>query len=75
MPREKSDIGPIRKRVAGNIKRFRTEGGWSAEECAEWIGVSAATWYHWENGRRSPDLDKLDDVANTLGISVSDLVS
>ena len=75
MPRKKEDIGPIRKRIAANIKRYRTAGGWSAEECAQWIEVSAATWYHWENGNRSPDIDKLDDLAECLGVTVADLVS
>lgn len=75
MPRKKEDIGPIRLRIAANIKHHRIAGGWSVEQCAEEMGVSAATWYHWENGQRSPDIERLDDLAACLGVNSADLVS
>ena len=75
MPTDKTTAGPARRRIAANIKRLRTAGGWSIGECADYAGVGESTWRSWENGHRGPDVDRLDAIAACLGVTPADLVS
>ncbi|WP_166822585.1 helix-turn-helix domain-containing protein [Thalassoroseus pseudoceratinae] len=74
MPRPENEPGEVRKRVGRNIKTARVAGGWTADQCAEIVGVSRATWFAWENGSRSPDIDRLDAVAAAVGVTAAEIV-
>lgn len=36
------------------IRRLRTERGWSVQQAADLIGVTDGMWYFWEQGRHKP---------------------
>ncbi len=43
-------------------------------EVARLAGIGGATLQHWENGTKSPQVDKLAQVCRTLGVSIEDVV-
>ena len=48
------------------LKLWRMNQGVKLETVAAELGVSVATWDHWETGRRRPNLDNLIAVAGYL---------
>jgi DNA-binding XRE family transcriptional regulator len=44
------------------LKAWRAESGLSQEQAAERVGVRAATWCDWENGKKDPRTDRAQDV-------------
>ncbi len=50
------------------LKHWRTRQGVKLQTVAGELGVSVATWDHWETGRRRPSLDNLIAVADYLHI-------
>lgn len=61
-----SSIGEI---IAGK----RKENGWTQENFATMIGVSAQAVSKWETGGGYPDLSLIPAIAQTLGISIDEL--
>ena len=47
------------KNFPGLLRMWRKERGLKMEEVAMEIGVSKATWGHWEGGRRFPQAENL----------------
>jgi transcriptional regulator with XRE-family HTH domain len=44
------------------LKAWRTDSGLSQEQAAERVGVRAATWCDWENGKKDPRTDRAQDL-------------
>lgn len=57
------------------IRTLRTEKGITQKELAEKIQVSNAAVSKWENGHGFPDISLLEPLADTLDISIAELVS
>ena len=57
------------------IKRLREERNMTQEELAETLHVSAKAVSKWETGRGYPDLSLLQPLAESLSISVTELLS
>jgi transcriptional regulator with XRE-family HTH domain len=60
--------------VARNLRRLRTDRGWSLDQLALRSGVSKGMLVHLEQARTNPSLGTLCRLAETLGISVAGLI-
>ena len=56
------------------IADARRRRGLTQGDLAETVGVTAQAVSKWERGNSCPDIAILDEVAEALGISVSDLL-
>ncbi len=56
------------------IKKYRTEAGFSQEEFADKVYVSRQTVSNWETGKSYPDINSLVLMSETFGISVDTLL-
>jgi len=76
MPRQtKTEKGEeLGKRVGRNIKVARTHLGITQGELAEALGIENVTVSRIETGAQMPSLDRLDDLAKYLKVSLSSLV-
>ena len=64
------DTSSLGKRIAD----ARHDLGLTQRELAERVGVTAQAVSKWERGSSCPDISILDEVANTLKVSVSSLL-
>lgn len=60
--------------VGKNIKRFRTEKGITQDELAEVLNVTRQAVSNWENEKTQPDIETLNSIAETLGVTVEELI-
>src|SRR5215475_9442797 len=60
--------------VAHNLRRLRTDRGWSLDQLAARSGVSKGMLVHLEAARTNPSLSTLCKLAETLGISLAGLI-
>lgn len=60
----------IRRVVGRNLKRLRLERGLSQEALAHDAKIAPSFLSQIENGKRSPTVTKLNDLAKTLRVSV-----
>ena len=67
-------VGPHSSNFAANLKRLRMAKGLSQANMAERLGVSGPSISGWEKGRARPKEDRLADLANLLGVPVSQLL-
>lgn len=67
-------VGPHSSCFATNLKRLRMAKGLSQANMAERLGVSGPSISGWEKGRARPKEDRLSDLANLLGVPVSQLL-
>lgn len=72
--RKEVDTSTYSGRLAESIRQRRERAGLMPEELAESLGVSRAIVFAWENGSKSPSIDKLPEIAAVLGISVRTLM-
>lgn len=63
------------KRVGTFIASLRREKGMTQEALGEALGVTNKTVSRWENGNYMPDIGLLLPLAETLGVSVNELLS
>ena len=63
-----------RKAFGKQLQRYREQAGYSQEALAEKIGCSSIFISNIECGKKSPSLDTLINLANTLDISVDILL-
>ncbi len=56
------------------IQMLRKKAGWSQEKLAEKLGVSRQTISKWENGAANPGMDRLQDLADALDITMAELL-
>ena len=59
---------PIEIVLKTNIRKFRTELGWSQEKLAEKADVSPSYITQIELGNRSPTIEVIEKIATALGI-------
>ena len=51
-----------------NLRQARVCAGIKCYAAADMLGVSKATWSHWESGKRLPSLTMLDALARCLNV-------
>ena len=51
-----------------NLGQARMRAGMKCYAAADILGVSKATWSHWESGKRLPSLTMLDALARCLNV-------
>lgn len=59
--------------LSENIRKFRTEAGYTQEQLAEMLGVSSQAVSKWERSETYPDGALLVPLANALGASLDEL--
>ncbi len=64
------DISNLGKRIAD----ARHDTGLTQKDLADKVGVTAQAVSKWERGSSCPDISILDEIADTLGVSVSSLL-
>jgi transcriptional regulator with XRE-family HTH domain len=64
----------IRRQLARNLKRLRTEKGWSQEELADQAGLHRTYVSGVERGVRNPTITIVAALAKALGVNASDLL-
>lgn len=72
----RKEVGFMNTYVTGAaIRQLREERNMTQAELAEKIGVSSKTVSKWETGKGLPDITLLQPLAQTLGISVIELMN
>lgn len=61
--------------LAQNLRRLRTEHGWSQGELAERIGAHLTHVSRVETGKYTPGLEFVVNAAHAFGVTVDDLVT
>lgn len=72
------DLAPLpapAEPFGNRLERLRKARGMTLAEVAAQLDVSKPTVWAWEKGRARPLDDRIDDLAQTLGVPSSDLVS
>lgn len=65
----------IRRQLARNLKRFRTEKGWSQEELADQAGLHRTYVSGVERGVRNPTITIVAALAKALSVSAAELLA
>lgn len=60
--------------LSRNLKKYMAISRRTQKEMAEIAGVSEAAFSDWVNGRKYPRIDKIQKMADALGILKSDLI-
>lgn len=61
--------------IVTNLKRLRSAKGWTQQELAERAGLSRAGYRNIENGKTSPRSSTLEAIADSLDISLGELLA
>ena len=61
--------------IGKNIQRWRSFKGKKQETFAKEMGISRVMLSRYENGRSAISLEQLEQIANSLGIKIEDLIS
>ena len=69
-PRKEVDTATYTGRFAVRLKMLRERAGLSVDELAEKSGVPRATLFTWEANEKIPGIDRLPQLAESLGVSV-----
>jgi transcriptional regulator with XRE-family HTH domain len=64
----------IRQRLAKNLRRLRTEKGWSQEDYADRAGIHRTYVSDIERGARNPTITVVEKLALPLGVSAGSLL-
>ena len=59
---------------ATNLKKLRTDKGFSQQECADSLGIKRTTLANYENGVSEPDIDKIKEIANFFGKTLDEIM-
>ncbi len=65
----------IKQIIADNIKFYRERNNLQKKEVAEYVGVSAASVTHWEDGSNSIDINKLAILCDLFNCKLSEIVT
>ena len=60
-------------RIGNSIKKFRKQKGYTQKQLAEKAGISNNSLIRYENDETSPNLQIMQQIAEVLEVSVSDL--
>lgn len=63
-----------RKIFANNLRRFLKKNGYDQVSLAKYMGVSSSTASDWCTGKKYPRVDKVQKLADWLGVLKSDLL-
>jgi len=63
-----------RKNLARNLYTWREKNGVKMEVAARELGVSTATWGHWETGKRFPALQHLSCLSQYMQVPICRLI-
>lgn len=66
---------PVNEILGNNLVAWREQRGLKMETAAKELGVSTATWGHWETGRRFPAMNQLSILAQYVGVPPCRLIS
>jgi transcriptional regulator with XRE-family HTH domain len=69
-----NDPGAMARAIAGNLRRHRSDRGWTLDQLAARAGLSKGMIVEMERAATNPSLGTLCRVANALGVSVPALV-
>ena len=64
----------IRQRLAQNLRRLRTEKGWSQEEYADRAGIHRTYISDIERGARNPTIMIVEKLAQALDVKAAELI-
>lgn len=64
----------FRDRLAHSLIAVREGAGISQSVAARRLGITQAALSNYENGRRTPDIERLVDIARLYGVSLEMLV-
>ena len=53
-----------------NLEQERLSKGWTQEDVAKRAGVARSTYANWENGKREPDFETSEKLADIFEVSV-----
>lgn len=56
------------------IRELRENSSWTQEEMAEKLGMTRNGYAKIERGESTPNLERLDEIANALGVKVIELL-
>ncbi len=70
----KSPNKAYKVKVGENILYWRRLKGMKQEELAKKIGISPAALSNIENGSSKPDIERIEDIAEALGLDVNQLL-
>ena len=65
----------IQKNISNRLKMFQAKTGLNTMECAKALGISKSSLQDYKDGKRLPRADTLELIADSMGISVADLIS
>ena len=65
----------LRQIIAANIRRYLSERHLSQTDMANALGISTSTASEWYTGKKSPRMDKIQELCEWLGIPVSEIVT
>jgi transcriptional regulator with XRE-family HTH domain len=74
MGRSKKTDSTLAVSLGAAIRRFRMAQGWTQDSLAERLGVEGNTISRIETGAHLPSLQRLNDLAAILGVSLGELL-
>ncbi len=67
-------LNNIRETIKDNINFFMERRGYNQVDLADAMGISSATASDWCTGKKTPRIDKIEEIAIWLDVEVSDIV-
>lgn len=64
----------LRKRFAMNLRRLLEDDGKTQADLARYMHVSTGTASEWVNGQKLPRVDKMEEIAEWLGVTIHDMI-
>jgi transcriptional regulator with XRE-family HTH domain len=64
----------IRRRLGTNLRRLRTERGWSQEDFADRAGIHRTYVSGIERGERNPTITVVERLAKAMGVDAGELL-
>lgn len=59
---------------ADKLRKARESRGYTQQQVADHMGISKSTYCGYETGKRQPDVQKIKQISNFLGVSGDDLL-
>lgn len=64
----------LRRLFALNLRRLLEEDGKTQADLARYMKVSTGTASEWVNGQKLPRIDKMEEIADWLGVTIHDII-